>query len=288
MHSGIKGINMKEQKCKTCGAVVQSSEEFCPECGCRCSRPIKISSKYAFTCSIIALLFALSPIVIDTVSGSNYDNLYLVLIYGIITIIFSIISLFQSKALSKNLISIIICVFAIAISFVFRIHNITVLNFNPDKCNHVFDITPEEFEAQNGYGTMFYGNTTSVKVDKDGNLILKIDRKQKEKIKQKCLSVIHKAGSADIIFSDNYDRITVKAYRETYPQNVFKAFPTLDECFIYQLLNHENINCDDIEVDFVVLDAKNGKEIVNIAWFDNNYSDKEISFDLEIISSMYE
>lgn len=278
---------MQENKCKickACGTIVSNTEEFCPECGCRCKQPPKFKPDYVLGLSVITFCFALISILINIVTNAYYTQIYTIIPFTTITISLGIYSFIKYKLAFKSLFSIFISIISLVIVLGFQKANVTVITFPSNKCETIFNMTAQKFDDQNGRGTIFEGNIISAKVDKKENLILKIDNNQKEKMEKECFSKFALNKGNSVVFSPNYDRITIEIYKET-SSNVVTAHQTVRYCVFYQILNGKDV--EDVNVEFIVLDAGNGKELMNINWpkIENNI--ETYTFDTESITSMW-
>lgn len=252
---------MSIKYCKTCGTTVSNSDEFCPECGCRCNYISKSRSKSIFKSCIIPFAFAIWYIITNVFIAPNYNGIYLVCFSALISIGLDILSFFKKKFNNKNILSIVISISAVAIVLLFNHCNFLTFKIPNSKFQKLFSISASGFIDTKGSGTVLDGKFAFAKQTKDGTVIIKMSNEQKDEFLAQCATEISKSRNDDIYISTSFNEIQVKLYQENLITDTMSAVTTIHYCYLYQLFNNPKNNADNISVNYILLDGSTGKEL---------------------------
>ena len=179
---------------------------------------------------------------------------------------------------------IIILILVVAARYMYYISSLNTFVIPSSIAEYVVGDTPASFVENKGHDTFFEGNFAYSKVDKDNNLILKLTDSQLDNLKLKLISEISNAKQKYHI-SKNYDKITVRTYRETAVDDMVMSLGMVYSCAMYQLLNE--IEPQSIKVEWYLIDAGNGTVLDSLFW-PGNSSDVGKNIDVQTITSKYQ
>ncbi len=271
---------MSIKYCKTCGTTISNSDEFCPECGCRCNYISKSRSNSILKSCIIPFAFAIWYIITNVFIAPNYNGIYLVCFSALISIGLAVLSFIKNKFNNKNILSIVISISAVAIVLLFQHYNFLTFKIPNSKFQKLFSISASEFIDTKGSGTVLDGKFAFVKQTKDGEVIIKMSNEQKDEFLAECATEISKSRNDDIYISTSFNEIQVKLYQENLITDTMSATATIHYCYLYQLFNNPNKNADSISVKYILLDGSTGKELYSSKVFiDDNLKKFHITKD---------
>lgn len=128
--------------------------------------------------------------------------------------------------------------------------------FSPKICRIVLEKSPDEFCKQMGKDTLIEGHYAFSWVNKNGDLILFLSDKQKERwidlVFGSELSIMLKSAG-DVIVSDNYTKCTARCYKETVFDDMIACNQNALHCLFIQAI--EGKKSEDIFVDCYLVDT---------------------------------
>ena len=116
------------------------------------------------------------------------------------------------------LISVLLCVLTVNCSIPNHDKNPSGLicySLNKQDCESLFGVAPDQFKSAYFHFYNEYGDLRlNSYVDKNGNLIIRLNRKQYDSIYNHYIDCVKMANDAGIYISEDFNVMTVKGYRE--------------------------------------------------------------------------
>ncbi len=154
-------------------------------------------------------------------------------------------------------IAIILFVLSVVVGFcALGVSNLNKYVFSPEICQIMLEKSPDEFCKQMGKDTLIEGHYAFSWVNKNGDLILFLSDKQKERwinlVFGSELSIMLKSAG-DVIVSDNYTKCTARCYKETVFDDIIACNQNALHCLFIQAI--EGKKSEDIFVDCYLVDT---------------------------------
>ncbi len=171
-----------------------------------------------------------------------------------------------------------------------RLNNsLLVYEIPADLCKPIFGVTAEEFfETEFDYDDYFTDDIrTYSKIDRKGNLILRITEEQRQGIidfSYDGWDLMGSIGISDMIEDEGIDvapdlsSVTISCYKDDVISKCYTAFVGMSMIPQVQLLN--GVEPESITFDLIIKDALTGEVVYSNAWSDCEITVYQDTFDL--------
>lgn len=163
---------------------------------------------------------------------------------------------------------IIVSIFAVLLlvfagAFAIQSKSYTEYKLSPDSCMFVFSCNPDEFmQLELDFYTPFTDLRRRASIDKQGNLILKLNEDQKIAWRQSYMvdGFLEQVSELEnISISPDYTKVTINCYKETVISDFMATTYIYYGMSVYQLLN--GIQPEDLAIEVVFKDGGTGEII---------------------------
>lgn len=185
------------------------------------------------------------------------------------------------KKYYKGLCLIFLIIFIITISY-FTTKSRTTYTIPSNICQAIFGCEPEHFfDMELDYYTRDNDFRKHAKLDKDGNLILRLNDKQKDVLKNKKnwgFGIEELKSRENIKISADYSKITIYCYAETVSDDLSCLAFGVSSLAVEQLLNNQDPAT--ISVEIILKDAVTNETVYFVSWPSEtfNFGSKDYSF----------